>query len=304
VQSAIAQQRQLSEVQIPMAQQTLREAQANEAAALQVLERSRTLFRRDLLSQAALDEAIRAEQVTRSKVSSLSAQLKSLQQNGSQQALADTALHQAQAGLALAQARLAYTQLTAPVAGVLISRNVEPGDVVQPGKTLMQLSPATQTQLVVQIEEKNLHLIQLQQPALASADAYAQARFNAELVYINPGVDAQRGSVEVKLLVAEPPDYLRQDMTVSVDIEVARRSNAVLVASDAIHGADQQIPWVFKLEGRQVRKTNVKLGLRSQGWTEVLEGLKAGDQVIPISPIPISDGLNIRVLPSIAQAKS
>jgi len=58
--------------------------------------------------------------------------------------------------------------------------------VVQPGKALMVLSPAGPTQLVVQIDEKNLHLLTVGQPAQASADAYPEQRFAAEVTYINP----------------------------------------------------------------------------------------------------------------------
>jgi HlyD family secretion protein len=301
VELAKAQLRQLLEVQAPMAEQALREAQANQVAALQTLERNKSLFTQNLVSQAMLDESLSAEQVTRSKVSSLQPQMASTQMNGSQVALATAGLKQAEAGLQLAQAKLAYTTLSAPVAGVLITRNVEPGDVVQAGKVLMQLSPAADTQLVVQIEEKNLHYLKLDQSALASADAYAQQTFNAKLVYINPGVDAQRGSVEVKLLVPEPHDYLRQDMTVSVDIEVAHRNNVVLVASDAIHDTNSHSPWVLKLEGSKVIRQTLSLGLRSNGWSEVLAGLHAGDQVVPISTVAITEGQRIRVLQSAKQ---
>ena len=106
---------------------------------------------------------------------------------------------------------------------MLIARNVERGTVVQPGKALLVLAPAGDTQLVLQIDENNLGLVALGQKALASADAFPDKTFAAEVTYINPGIDITRASVEVKLTVAEPPDYLRQDMTVSVDIEVARR---------------------------------------------------------------------------------
>ena len=75
---------------------------------------------------------------------------------------------------------------------------------------------------MLQIDERNLGKLALGQKALASADAYPDQRFAAVVSYINPGVDITRASVEVKLTVADPPDYLRQDMTVSVDIEVAR----------------------------------------------------------------------------------
>lgn len=293
---AKAQLRQLHELQAPMAEQAVREGKANQVAALQNLERSRILLKKNLISQASLDEAVRAEQVTRSKVSSLQLQMTSLQANGSQVALSEASVAQAQAGLVFAQTKLAYTTLKAPMAGVLIARNVELGDVVQPGTILMQLSPSGETEMVVQIEEKNLHLLKLNQSALASADAYPEQLFSAQLVYINPGIDANRGSVEVKLRVPKPPDYLRQDMTVSVDIEVANSRNAVLVPSAALHDVNSAAPWVLKLNGNKVHRQAVTLGLRSDGMSEVLTGLSAGDQVVPITLVTITDGDRIRPL--------
>lgn len=104
----------------------------------------------------------------------------------------------------------------------------------------MALATAGETQIVVQMDERHLAQIALGQKALASADA-----FGAELVFINPGVDAVRGSVEVKLKVPNPPKYLRQDMTVSVDIEVARRVAALTVPSEAVRDAAGKQPWVL-----------------------------------------------------------
>ena len=90
---------------------------------------------------------------------------------------------------------------------------------MQPGKVLLTLSPRGRTQLVIEIDEKNLGLLATGQEALASADAYPQQRFPATLVYINSGVNALTGAVQVKLDVPSPPAVLKQDMTVSVDIE-------------------------------------------------------------------------------------
>jgi len=297
VQQARARLRQLREVQAPVAEQALRQAQANHDAARQALERNRDLFTRGFIGQAALDEAQRAEQVAQAQVLTAQQQLASARPAGSDAAMAETALAQAQAGAQVARAKLGYATVSAPVAGTLITRNVEPGDVVQPGKVLMVLSPAGETQLVVQIDEKNLSLLRVGQSALASADAYAARRFAAELEYINPGVDAQRGAVEVKLRVPAPPPYLKQDMTVSVDIDVARVANAVLVPGDALHDADTASPWVLKFDGRRVRRQPVKLGLRSSGLAEVLEGLRAGDRVTPAAGpavILLQDGTRVR----------
>ena len=294
VAQAQAKLRQLREVQAPLAEQTMRQAQANQDTAARTLQRTQELFSKGFIGQAALDEATRAEQVMRSQLKITQQQVSSTRAGGSDMAVAETALSQAQAGAELARARLRYSQVLAPAAGTLIARNVEPGDAVQAGKVLMVLSPEGETQVVVQIDEKHLNLLKVGQTASVSSDAYPDQRFTAELMYINPGVDAQRGSVEVKLRVPQPPAYVRQDMTVSVDIEVAKRSQAVLVPTEAVHSLDSPEPWVMKVVNGKAARTPIRLGLRSQGMCEVLEGLVANDQVLATAALPVNDKARVR----------
>lgn len=291
---AQAKLRQLREVQTPLAEQALRQAQINQDTAARNLQRTQELFNKGFIGQAALDESVRAEQVMRSQLKIAQQQLSSARAGGSDLAVAESALSQAQAGAELAHAKLRYTQILAPVAGTLIARNVEQGDTVQPGKVLMVLSPDGETQLVVQIDEKHLNLLKIGQTAWVSTDAYPNQRFTAELMYINPGVDAQRGSVEVKLRVPEPPTYLRQDMTVSVDIEVAKRHQAVLVPTEAVQSLESNEPWVMKVVSGKATRTPIRLGLRSQGMCEVLDGLSVGDEVLANTNLAISDKARVR----------
>lgn len=294
VQAASARLRQLQEVQSPLAAQALRQAQITYDAARDALRRSEALLAGGAIGEAALDDARRAEQVAAAQLRSARQQAASARPSGSDAAAAAAALEQAQAGADLARAKLAYATVKAPRAGTLIARAVEPGDVVQPGRALMVLSPGGETQLVVEIDERNLRLLRLGLTALASADAYPTERFPAELVYINPGIDAERGAVTVKLRVPAPPAYLKQDMTVSVDIEIARRTNAVLVPADAVHDIETAAPWVLKVAGRRARRQAVRLGLRSHGLCEVLDGLAAGDRVVPVVTSTITDGARLR----------
>jgi len=287
--------RQLREVQAPVAEQVLRQALTQLDNARSQLVRSQALFQKGFIGQAALDDARKAADLADSQVRSARQQAESAAPAGSDDALAQAAVDQALAGVDAARARAGYAQVRAPVDGTLISRNVEVGDVVQPGKVLMTLSPTGRAQLVVQIDEKNLRLLALGQKALASADAYPQQRFAAELVYINPGVNAQTGAVEVKLDLPSTPSTLRQDMTVSVDIEVAWRPAALLVPIGAVRDADGSTPWVLRVEaGRAVRRT-VRLGLRAGGYGELLEGLQAGDSLVPLAS-DLVEGRRVRML--------
>jgi HlyD family secretion protein len=182
----------------------------------------------------------------------------------------------------------------APSAGVLISRDVEVGDIVQPGKALMVLATAGQTQVVVQIDEKNLSKIALGQKALGSADAFASQRFDAVVAYINPGVDAARGSVEVRLALTQPPAYLRQDMTVSIDIETDRRTAAVVLPTSTLEDAASDKPWVLVVRDKRAVKQFVTLGLRGDTRVEVLGGIAAGEGVVPVSKTGVKAGQRVR----------
>jgi HlyD family secretion protein len=296
VAQAEAKLRQLRELGLPAAEQALVQAQANYTQARQQYERAMELKTKGFVSQAALDDAQRNLNVAESQLRAAQLQVESNQPAGSDFALARTALAQARAALGLAQARLDQTVIRAPVDGTLIGRGVEPGNVVQAGKELMVLAPAGETQIVVQIDEKNLAQLKPGQRALASADAFPKERFAAELFYINPGIDALRGSVEVKLRVASPPDYLRQDMTVSVDIEIARRNDTMVVPADAVHDANGAQPWVLAVDGWRAQRRAVKLGLKGDGRVEVLEGVAAGDRLVPASAAAVKSGQRVRAV--------
>jgi HlyD family secretion protein len=294
VAQAEAKLRQLREVALPAAEQGLQQAQANSLQARQAYDRTKTLQERGFIGQSQLDDARRNLDVAESQLRAARLQVQTNGPAGSDFALAQTAFEQARANLRSAQAKLEQTVIHAPVDGVLIARSVEAGNVVQAGKELMLLAPAGETQVVVEIDERNLAQLALGQKALGSADAFPGQRFGAELVYINPGIDAQRGSVEVKLKVANPPAFLRQDMTASVDIEVAHRSDTVIVPTETVRDATGPQPWVLAIRGWRAVRQPVKLGLRGDNRIEVLEGVEPGEELIPATNGLVKAGQRVR----------
>lgn len=291
---AQAKLRQLGELSQPQAMQALAQAQVTALQARKVLERNRDLVAQGFVSQAAVDDAQRAVDVAASQVASAQVQVKTNSPAGSDALLLEAALSQALAVQRLARIRLDQGQVLAPGTGVLIARSVEVGDIVQPGKALMVLATSGQTQISILIDEKNLSKIALGQKAYASADAFASQRFDAVVAYINPGVDAARGSVEVKLNIANPPAYLRQDMTVSVDIETARRTAAVVIPISALQDAVTDKPWVLVVRDKHAVKQFVTLGLLGDTRVEVLQGVAEGEGVVPKSKLGVKAGQRVR----------
>jgi len=294
VAQARAKLRQLNELSEPLARQTLAQAQATALQAAKTLNRNRDLVAKGFVSQAAVDDAQRAVDVAASQVASAQAQVKTNTADGSDTALARAALAQALAGEQLARVKLDQGRVLASSSGVLISRSVEVGDIVQPGKELMVLATSGQAQISIQIDEKNLSKIALGQKAYASADAFASQRFDAVVGYINPGVDAARGSVEVKLNIANPPAYLRQDMTVSVDIETARRTATVVIPTSTLEDAATDKPWVLVVRDKKAVKQFVTLGLLGDTRVEVLQGVAKGEGVVPKSKLGVKAGQRVR----------
>lgn len=291
--------RQLQEVSLPTAQQGLHQAQINLQNVQRQYDRTKELRSKGFVGQSQLDDAQHNLDLAESQLRTAQLQVTTNSRQGSDYQMAKAALEQAQANLNMARARLDYTTIEAPVDGTLIARDVERGDVVQPGKVLMVLSPTGQTQLILQIDEKNLAYLHLGQKALASADAYPDQRFPAEVAYINPAVDPQRGSVQVKLNVPNTPSYLRQDMTVSVDIEVAHRADTIVVPATAVHDGSSNAPWVMLVSHGRAHRQPVKLGVRGSSMVEILQGIQPSDVLISSNTANIADGQRVhaRTLP-------
>lgn len=292
--------RQLNELQAPVLQQTLRQAQASLDAARASWQRNLALFEQGFIGQAALDESRKALALADAQTQAAQKQEASVQAGGAEHRLAQGAVAEAQANAEVAGARARYAVIRAPTSGQLIGRHVEVGDVVQAGKVLMTLSPEGRTQLVVQVDEKNLRWIALGQQALASADAYPQQQFKAQVAYIHPGVNAQTGAVEVRLDVLEPQQeavqLLRQDMTVSVDMAVARQPQALALPVGHVNDLLGPAPWVWLIESGHALRRPVRLGLRGGAWVQVLEGLSPGDAVA-VLPNALREGQRVRAQP-------
>lgn len=288
-------------------------------AAQTELRRTQELVQRGFLSPARLDEVQRAVSVAQAQQAAARAQAGAIEERGTdvQQAVGQQAL--AQATTQAARARLAQTVVTAPAAGRVLSRSVEPGQIVQPGRALFTLALTGPVQLVAPVDERFLQQLQPGQAAHVRADAFPDQRFAAQVLSISPLVDAQRGSVEVKFSVAMAPAFLREDMTLSVEVETARRASALVVPLAALRGAaagaagaagaadaarpgtpasDSATLWLA-VDG-QVQARSVKLGLRTLDAAEVLQGLAAGDTVL-LGPAP-DPGSRVRVSTSAAAA--
>ena len=284
------------------AQATVAQADSVFVAAQSELQRTQELVAQGFLSTARLDEAQRGAAVAQAQQTSARAQRAANAEQGTDVAQAQAQRSLAASATAAAQARLAQAVLTAPADARVLARLVEPGQIVQPGRALLSLALAGPLQLVAQVDERYVEQLQVGQVASVVADAFPERRFAARVLSIAPVVDAQRGAIEVKFSLAQqPPEFLREDMTLSVEVETGRREAALVVpvaalrgdlattaalrgdlpATAASQGAESAATAVVLIErdGRAEARS-VRLGLRTLDATEVLQGLAEGDTVL------------------------
>ena len=264
------------------AQAQLAQADATLRAAERELARTQQLVASGFISEARLDDARRAVAVARAQRDGAGAQAQAVGERGAELAQAEAQLQQARAAVQAAQARLAQTVVHAPTDGRVLLRKVEPGQIVQPGSALLSLALAGPTELVAQVDERFLDQLQPGQAASVVADAFPAQPFAAQLRSLAPAVDAQRGSVEVKLAPRQaPPDFLREDMTLSVEVRTGERPAALALPLTALRSPAPGAPdsvWVLA-DGR-VQARPVRLGLRTLEAAEVLDGVAEGTAVI------------------------
>jgi HlyD family secretion protein len=257
-------------------------------AAAAELARTEQLVAQGFLSTSRLDDARRAVAVAQAQQASAQAQTQALGESGTDLVQAQAQLGLAQAASAAARARQAQASVRAPADARVLSRDVEPGQIVQPGRALLVLALAGPTQLSAQVDERFLDQLRQDQTAAVVADAFPTQRFMARVLSIAPAVDAQRGAIEVRFSLQDAaPVYLREDMTLSVEVETARRDRTLTLPLAALRegaagrdgdpGTTARV--LVQVEGR-ARGRTVRLGLRNLDAVEVIEGLAAGDQVL------------------------
>ena len=243
-----------------------------------------------ILSAEEIEQAVEAERVARNNYETVRLKAAALAPGQVEEA----SLHEQ---LSVAQAQLAKTKIRATVAGTVLTRDVEPGDLVQPGHTLFTIAMDGNTEIRVPLDERNLSRLALSQKATAIADAYPDKPFPARINFIAPSIDPQRGTVEVRLSVDPVPDFLRQDMTVSVNVETGRRDRTLAIPNDALGKVQGDQATVLLVRDSKIQRQKVKLGLRGLAMSEVISGLKVGDQVLSDATSTLKDGTRVRFKP-------
>lgn len=189
------------------------------------------------------------------------------------------ALQAAEAGIALAEARLAKTTIRAPLSGVVGLRSVSAGAYVEPGQAIVELADTDPMKLDFRVPELALPALRNGQQVNVTIDALPGRRFKGTVYAIDPIVEVGGRAIRLRARIPNPKGELAPGLFARVEIVVDRRERAVLIPDSAVFARGDK-RYVYRVVDGKARLTEIGLGVRRPGRVEVLAGLSEGDTVV------------------------
>lgn len=207
---------------------------------------------------------------------------------------AENNLKVAEAALALAEAKLAKTEIRAPFSGVIGLRQVSVGDYVKEGADLVNLEAIDPLKVDFRVPEIYLRQVRVGQPLEVTLDAVAGRVYNGRVYAINPLVDAAGRSIVIRAQVANTDTRLRPGMFARVRLITEERADALVVPEQALvpQGTEQ---FVFRVADGKAQRVRVEIGQRGDGKVEVRQGLAVDDVVVVAGQLKLRDGVPVTI---------
>jgi RND family efflux transporter MFP subunit len=173
--------------------------------------------------------------------------------------------------------------LAAPISGTVISRSVNPSEVISADKELLRVSDLSSVWVIAQVYEKDLGKIRIGSGASVTSDAYPGRVFRGQVSYIDPVIDQTTRTAKVRVELANPRQLLKIGMFVNVAFATLGGAEATtpVVPKTAVQNINnQQVVFVAEKEPNVFAMRPVRLGIEDNGFFPVLEGLSTGEQVV------------------------
>jgi HlyD family secretion protein len=298
--------------EIQQAQHNLDEAKATLADDKLTLDRTQRLFRDGVVSKQSLDDATAKYEADSQHADALQKafQLEQIGPRPEEIARAKGALIQAEGQEAYAKSQLNATVIRAPVSGTILERTAEKGELVTstfasgaeggPQGEVVALANLKDIQVELDIAQDDFSKLGPHQKGIVTLDAYPDRKYNGVIAEISPEANRQKATVQVKVQILDPDDYLRPEMNATVRFLANENPSArntepsgVFVPTAAVRDLDGRKVVFIAFNGKAVRREVKVVAQRSGGV--LVSGLVGGENVITAGPENLKDGEKIKI---------
>lgn len=211
-------------------------------------------------------------------------------------------LQSARASFELAQLELSYTNIVAPIGGVVAQRMIKPGNLMALNAPAFRIVDVSRLEAVLNVPERELATLKAGMPLRMLVDAVPGTVFQGRVDRISPVVDSGSGTFRV-VCAFEGGGTLRPGMFGRIEIVYDERKNALTMPRVALLD-DEGEPAVFVVRDKKAVRTPVQLGYINGEVAEVRSGLKEGDDVVTAGKVAIRDGSEVEVINPVVPAVS
>lgn len=298
--------------EIAVARANLDREKAELANAKINLDRTAQLLKDQVLSQQTYDDAKARYDVQAARAASLEKTYQLVKIGPRQEVLAQVRgeIQQARGALALAETQLSNTVIRAPISGTILERVVERGEFVTTGFVgergakgyVVSMADLNDLQVELDINQNDFARLEPKQRGVIRTDAYRDRSYEGYIEEISPEANRQKATVQVKVKVLNPDEFLRPDMNATVDFlaepkpgaatQTDAPSRALYVPASAVRDGAVFV----NLNGKAVKRP-VKTGITTSQGVRIDEGLIGGEDVIINPPQELKDGDKVRTKP-------
>ena len=252
-------------------------------------ERAQGMAKEGVVSASQLDDAQKNYELALNKMNVAKAQLQVLKAKIGQ---ASAQVARDKATLLQLEEQLSYTTVVSPIDGIILSRDVEVGDAVSSilvlgssATLIMTEGDTSEVYVKGKVDESDIGKVYLGQPARIKVESFKDKTFNGKVTKISPmGVEKDNVTTfEVRVSINNPGGELKAAMTANAEIILEEHKNVLQIPEGSIlydkdKKASVEVPDEKGKEGK--RKVAVNIGISNGAKTELLSGLKEGDQVV------------------------
>ena len=293
--------------EIQQAEHNVSEARATAVNDKLVLDRTKNLVAQGVLSQQALDDATAKYESSQQRAHSLeqSYQLAQLGPRSEEIARAKGVLSQAEGQAAYAKEQLNATVIRAPITGTILDRSVEKGELLtgqfaSAARPVFSLADLNDLQVELDIAQDDFARLTPKQKAIVTVDAFPDRKYNGQIAEVSPEANRQKATVQVKVQVLNPDEYLRPEMNATAKFvadEPAKQKTAsgpvgVFVPTNAVRDRDGKKVVFLVFKGKVLQREVHITAQRSGGV--LVNGLNGGEDVVTAGPADLKDGDKIK----------
>ncbi len=195
----------------------------------------------------------------------------------------------------IARLLLSYTEIRAPISGVVAERNIKVGNTIQPNTVVFKVTDLQPLLAYVHAPERELRQLSAGQPAQLGVDALPGQLFIGKIARVSPVIDPATGTFKITVEVNDPTAKLKPGMFARIGVVYERRAQALQIPRTAIVDNDGQAT-VFVVNKDKAEQRNIQTGLANAGTIEVTAGLAKGEKVVVVGQNGLKTGNIVRVV--------